>query len=513
LICATVVLASVLAPTSFALAASDTLTAGQTLGSGSSLASATGGYVLVMQTDGNLVLYGPGSVARFASHTEGRAGAFLTLQHDGNLVVYSAAGKPLWFDNVFPGDGARLIAQSDGNLVEYSSAGRPAWDSQTAVTPPPSGNTLQAGQTLAAGQGLRSSSQQYALMMQGDGNLVEYGTADQRVVWSALTYGHPGAILAMQSDGNAVVYQGGRALWNSGSSGHPGTRLVVQDDGNVVTYAGSQATWASGGDWLAEMNKYRSASGLGSVKNNAAWESGLQHHLYYLSHTPSTYMTGQYQSLHTENPASPYYTADGAQEGGRSNLFMGGGATPLGYVDAWLASPFHAIGMLRPGLSQVAFASNYGYTALDVLGGYQYQARSTPVLFPGPGMTTNLRTYSGSESPNPLESCGWTGGPGFPAYGLPLIAMLPSAPAAGIVASVSGPGGVVQSTSNGQLCVVDEHTYRSSDTVYGPTGASILQGSDHPVVLIARNPYRTGTYAVSINQPAVAPITWSFAVS
>ncbi len=48
-----------------------------------------------MQTDGNLVLYGPSSSVVWASGTNGHPGARLVIQNDGNLVIYSGS-TPLW---------------------------------------------------------------------------------------------------------------------------------------------------------------------------------------------------------------------------------------------------------------------------------------------------------------------------------------------------------------------------------------------------------------------------------
>jgi hypothetical protein len=287
------------------------------------------------------------------------------------------------------------------------------------------------------------------------------------------------------------------------------TALVGDWNGDGRDTLGVRREVPVGQDWLGEINRYRVAAGLAPVTDNPAWSQGLQNHLTYLRFTPAGYFTGEYQNRHTENPASPYYTPEGDAEGRRSNLAFGG-STPVGYIDQWLAAPFHAIGMLRPGLRQVAFASAPGHAGLDVLGGYSYQARTEPVLFPGPGMTTNLRTYGG-ENPSPLETCGWQETMAG-SYGLPLIAMLPSTPAPGITASVRNASGATRSTGDGSLCVVNEHTYRSSDPVYGPTGASILRG-DRAVLLISRSAYEPGTYTATIQQPGAAPIQWTFSVS
>jgi hypothetical protein len=50
----------------------------------------------------------------------------------------------------------------------------------------------------------------------------------------------------MQTDGNFVLYDThGHSLWSSGTSGHAGADLAVQEDGNLVVYKGSAPLWAS----------------------------------------------------------------------------------------------------------------------------------------------------------------------------------------------------------------------------------------------------------------------------
>ena len=163
--------------------------------------------------------------------------------------------------------------------------------------------------------------------------------------------------------------------------------------------------------------------------------------------------------------------------------------------------------MLRAQLTQVAFAEDSaGWAGLDVIQGLDdnQPAATSPILYPGPGSTTTLPAASDGESPSPLETCGWQG----MRVGLPLVALLTQAPAAGLTASLSGPAGL-ESTSNGSLCVVDQTTYHSSDPVYGPTGLSILQG-DKAVLLIPRAPLADGTYSVDIQQSGQPDITWAF---
>ena len=70
-----------------------------------------------------------------------------------------------------------------------------------AARPTPTPTTLD----LTANQSIYSPDGQYQLIMQGDGNLVEYGPGGQ-VIWDAATNGNPGAYAIMQGDGNLVVY-------------------------------------------------------------------------------------------------------------------------------------------------------------------------------------------------------------------------------------------------------------------------------------------------------------------
>jgi hypothetical protein len=263
-------------------------------------------------------------------------------------------------------------------------------------------------------------------------------------------------------------------------------------------------------DWLGAINRYRSAASLPPVTDNSSWDAGIAAHLTYLEKTPSSYLTGAYQSAHTENLASPYYTVEGATEGASSDLYLGvTNWSPVQLIDGWLSSPFHAIGMLRATLGQVAFVSQGGDAGLDVLSGRgENPTASSPILFPGPGMTTDLTEFSGTEVPTPLTTCGWTGSP---PVGLPLIALLTQAPSAGLTAQLVSSDGTTETSQNGELCIVDENDYVTSDPVYGPTGAEILAG-DNAVFLIPKLPLVTGSYTATISQTGTPDIAWSFNV-
>lgn len=104
-----------------------------------------------------------------------------------------------------------------------------------------SGDTLFAGQSLYAGDSLVSGNGLYEVAVQGDGNVVVYGSGVPR--WWTSTSG-PGAELALQGDGNLVLYAGGAPRWWTGTSGGD-ARLTMQGDGNLVLYIGGRAAWSS----------------------------------------------------------------------------------------------------------------------------------------------------------------------------------------------------------------------------------------------------------------------------
>jgi hypothetical protein len=95
-----------------------------------SLTSNNGRFRLVMQNDGNLVLYDGNSV-RWATGTNGRDVEFCIMQSDGNLVLYlEGSGSATWASNTNGNPGSYLVVQDDGNLVIYKPY-HPIWATNT----------------------------------------------------------------------------------------------------------------------------------------------------------------------------------------------------------------------------------------------------------------------------------------------------------------------------------------------------------------------------------------------
>ena len=83
---------------------------------------------LVLQRDGNFVLYKDGRAAWQTKTTNGQVALW---QPDGNLVVYAGWGtNPIWASNT-AGQGEYLAAQDDGNVVIYNANWRPVWQTGT----------------------------------------------------------------------------------------------------------------------------------------------------------------------------------------------------------------------------------------------------------------------------------------------------------------------------------------------------------------------------------------------
>jgi hypothetical protein len=108
----------------------NTLKPGEVLKSGGTLRSSRG-HRLVLQKDGNLVLYSARGKALWHTRTYGKGGYRLVLQKDGNLVLYTSKNKALWNTRTYRKSVSNLAIQSDGNLVLYSTSKRSLWASNT----------------------------------------------------------------------------------------------------------------------------------------------------------------------------------------------------------------------------------------------------------------------------------------------------------------------------------------------------------------------------------------------
>ena len=243
----------------------NSITAESMLHKGESRTSPNGVYKLVLQTDGNVVLYKVES-AIWKTNTSGQDIDAFKVKNDGNIVAYATGGNPKWSSGSNgKGDNSTvLVVQDDGNLVLYKNGSDVIWSSGTNnvyTEEEINKSTVKSGNSLSTGQSISSSNGKYNLTLQTDGNVVLYkGTT---ALWATGTNGKGVTTFSVQRDGNLVAYtREDNAVWSTGTNGKSGgeTTLFMQNDGNLVLYKslerftssesiilfrGKEASWAS----------------------------------------------------------------------------------------------------------------------------------------------------------------------------------------------------------------------------------------------------------------------------
>jgi hypothetical protein len=94
------------------------------------------GHSLVLQQDGNLVLFNGKRVPIWSTNTKGYEPVQLIMKTDGNLVLYSTIGQ-VWASNTSGNPGAFFAVHDDGNFAVHRSGSQadtstnPLWASGT----------------------------------------------------------------------------------------------------------------------------------------------------------------------------------------------------------------------------------------------------------------------------------------------------------------------------------------------------------------------------------------------
>jgi hypothetical protein len=129
------------------------LGAGQRLNRDDYLLTPDEDFQLILQGDGNLVLYacfgGPGDPNKavlWASNTQGQDSQYAIMQTDGNFVIYGSHQPPnaLWATNTNgSSDCALTITEADVpsgvtiQIIDESTGGTVLWQQQGPSGPPP----------------------------------------------------------------------------------------------------------------------------------------------------------------------------------------------------------------------------------------------------------------------------------------------------------------------------------------------------------------------------------------
>ena len=219
----------------------DTLGQNEKLKASEELKSENGKYKLVLQGDGNLVVYESQGKALWNSDTLGSGAIECVMQSDGNLVLKHRNGRVVWATGTHGTKNARLVIQDDGNLVIYNERGLAVWAKGRIK------DSLPSGEKLLVDEFIRSQNREYTLVLQGDGNLVAYDN-QRKALWNSNTVGSGAVECVMQSDGNLLLKDGNRGVvWATNTNGYSNATLLIQDDGHVVLYReGGVRVWSNG---------------------------------------------------------------------------------------------------------------------------------------------------------------------------------------------------------------------------------------------------------------------------
>jgi hypothetical protein len=236
-----------------------------------SLTSISGGFTLVHQDDGNLVLYSnPEHRAVWATNTWWAGDGWTDLTEDGDLVVRNLCGTPVWRSDT-AGSGAQwLVVDDEGGVALLDDAGTAVWEVRTGphgplgpspMAKPGRGSTLRRGQTLQR-QSLTSADGGTVLAHRDDRRIVLFGE-DGCWLWDEYVWAAERSFLALGEDGVLRIHaDDGTAVGELGGPGdelvvEPGSVVLRRDDGTVVWRVGvpvaeTAETYTS---WLEKLNE------------------------------------------------------------------------------------------------------------------------------------------------------------------------------------------------------------------------------------------------------------------
>src|SRR4030043_1462768 len=160
----------------------DTLGQNEKLKASEELKSENGKYKLVLQGDGNLVVYESQGKALWNSDTLGSGGIEGVMQSGRQLLLKHRDGRVVWATGTHGTKNARWVIQDDGNLVIYNERGLAVWAKGRIK------DSLPGGEKLLVDEFIRSQNREYTLVLQGDGNLVAH-VNQRKQLWNGISVG------------------------------------------------------------------------------------------------------------------------------------------------------------------------------------------------------------------------------------------------------------------------------------------------------------------------------------
>lgn len=161
------------------------------------------------------------------------------------------------------------------------------------------------------------------------------------------------------------------------------------------------------------VNELRKVAGLEAVELDPDLSEGCRKHAAYLIANRGSPETAGLKA-HEEKAELKGSTAEGAKAGKASVIHF---VAPSAAVDGWIASFYHRVPMLQPGLKKVGigYATGGGEVVVlvDVVSGVDFAVKwEGPVVYPADGQK-GVPTAMGPEIPDPKPK-GAVGPGGFP---------------------------------------------------------------------------------------------------
>jgi hypothetical protein len=153
----------------------------------------------------------------------------------------------------------------------------------------------------------------------------------------------------------------------------------------------SGAAAISGPEIVQRLSQQREANGIpGGLVERPDWSAGCAKHNYYGA------QTGELR--HSEDPSSPFYSAEG--NWAAENSVLASGAS-WSQGNPWEDAPIHLIQMLAPQLSEMGAAENNNYNCATTFAGYQRSEPSGLIAYsyPGNGVSGVVPAEDAAESP------------------------------------------------------------------------------------------------------------------
>ncbi|MEI7684358.1 MAG: CAP domain-containing protein, partial [Planctomycetota bacterium] len=198
-------------------------------------------------------------------------------------------------------------------------------------------------------------------------------------------------------------------------------RFTTEDDGDDGAVQANKM--------LARLNNIRRQAGVPEVKLDEEISKGCRSHAKYLvvnARRPEI----QGMGAHFEDDKLPGFSPEGLQAA-KASVIAIGDYEPPDALDGWMATLYHRVALLEPGLSRVGFGCARGtrlgwITVLDFATGRERGERSMAVYWPVDAQTdVPLHFPPGGETPNPIPE-DKTGRAGYPVtafypFKLPLV--------------------------------------------------------------------------------------------